>query len=77
MTLTQSKVKVTELLNFRKLPKLSMHAGGDDRQPHFRAFWLDHGLGDILVDLLKSGVFVRPSTKFFSDLDLIWYVGRP
>jgi len=39
-----------------------MHAGGDDRQPPFVAFWLDHGLGD---DLLKSGVFVRPSTKFF------------
>jgi len=33
MTLIRSKVKVTRLLNFRKLAKPCMHAGGDDRQP--------------------------------------------
>jgi len=39
MTLTQSKVKVTGLLNFQKLAKPCMHVGGDDRQPPCRAFW--------------------------------------
>jgi len=37
------KVKVTGLLNFQKLAKLCMHAGGDDRQPTqppSGAFWL-------------------------------------
>jgi len=37
MTLTGSKVKVkvkvTGVLNFRKLAKPCMHAGSDDRQP--------------------------------------------
>jgi len=35
MTLTRSKVKikVTGLLNFRKLAKPCIHAGGDNRQP--------------------------------------------
>jgi len=33
------KVKVTGLLNFRKLAKLCMHAGGDDRQPLRGTFW--------------------------------------
>jgi len=45
--------------------------------------------GDVLIDLLNSDVSVRPSirtyvlpsvspsTKSFSDLDLIWCVGRP
>jgi len=33
ITLTRSKVKVTGFLNFRKLAKPCMHAGGDDRQP--------------------------------------------
>ena len=41
MTLTRSKVKVkvTGLLNFRKLAEPCMHAGGDDRQPPCGAFW--------------------------------------
>ena len=39
MTLTRFKVKVTGLLNFQKLAKLCMHAGGDDRQPPSGAFW--------------------------------------
>jgi len=42
MTLTRCnvKVKVTGLLNLRKLAKPCMHAGGDDRQPPCGAFWL-------------------------------------
>jgi len=42
MTLTRSKVKVkvTGLLNFRKLAKPCMHAGGDDHQPLSGAFCL-------------------------------------
>jgi len=48
---------------------------------------LGHRLGDVLIDLLNSDVSVctygyvrtsvRPSTKSFSDLDLIWCVGKP
>jgi len=42
VTFTRSnvKVKVTKLLNFWKLAKPCMHAGGDDRQPPSGAFWL-------------------------------------
>ena len=42
MTLTRSKVKVkvTGLLNFRKLAKSCMHASSDDHQPLSGAFWL-------------------------------------
>jgi len=39
VTLTRSKVKVTGLLNFQKLAKPCMHAGGNDRQSPSRAFW--------------------------------------
>jgi len=35
----QGHVKVTGLLNFWKLAKPCMHAGGDDRQPPSGAFW--------------------------------------
>jgi len=41
-------------------------------------FLLGHHLGDVLIDLLKSGVSVHPSVhkKFFFDFALIWFVDR-
>jgi len=39
VTLTRSKVQVKGLLNFQKLAKPCMHAGGGDHQPPSAAFW--------------------------------------
>jgi len=51
-----------------------IHAGGDDRQPPCGAFLLSGR--DILIDLLKSGLSVRPPPKGFPNLNVIWSVGK-
>jgi len=59
MTLTRSKVKikVTGLLNFRKLAKPCMHAGGDDRQPPLRGFLVSRLVTHRVILVLQHTVF--------------------
>jgi len=59
MTLTRFKVKVkvTGLLNLRKLAKPCMHAGGDDRQPPSGAFWLRYDYTDRVDNKMDLGLY--------------------